>query len=210
MIIEILCCNEKIQKGGTMIGKKVFITLGLSCLLLFGCQAAHKIGPESSALTPTGYASEEVQQPSLFYDGALYLYNATGFDLPKEDGWELLGQVISVNNLEWPAEDFIGTHLNVGQEIYWKPSEPQKLYVKYDSGFALFEAEETKKEESAEYLDYVTAGIKLWTSESLELKLTNVSNETIRYGEAFAIEVLHNGVWEKLPVLLENYDLTKE
>ena len=106
MIIEILCCNEKIQKGGTMISKKVFITLGLSCLLLFGCQAAHKIELESSALTPTGYASEEVQQPSLFYDGALYLYNATGFDLPKEDGWELLGQVISVNNLEWPAGGF--------------------------------------------------------------------------------------------------------
>lgn len=116
-----------------MIGKKVFITLGLSCLLLFGCQAAHKIGPESSV-----FAS-----------------------------------------------------------------------ASYDSGFALFEAEETKKEESAEYLDYVTAGIKLWTSESLELKLTNVSNETIRYGEAFAIEVLHNGVWEKLLVLLENYEFDK-
>lgn len=76
-----------------------------------------------------------------FYDGSLYLYNATGFDLPKEYSWELLGQVVSVNNLEWPSEDFAGTHLNIGQEIYWEPSEPQKLYVKYDNGFALFEAE---------------------------------------------------------------------
>lgn len=67
---------------------------------------------------------------------------------------------------------------------------------------ALFEAEGTKKEET----DYVQAGIKLWTSDSLELKLMNVSNETISYGEAFAIEVLHDGIWEKLPVLLENYD----
>ena len=188
-----------------MISKKLFMALGLSCLLLVGCQTAQKTAPESSVLTPTGYASEEIQRLSLFYDGALYLYNATGFDLPKEESWEILGQVAFVNNLEFPTEDFYGTHLNVGQEIYWKPSEPQKLYVKYDSGFALFEAEETKKEESTEYLDYVTAGIKLWTSDSLELKLTNVSNETISYGEAFAIEVLHDGVWEKLPILLENY-----
>ncbi|WP_368379458.1 immunoglobulin-like domain-containing protein [[Clostridium] symbiosum] len=197
--------EQKMQKGGTMISKKLFMTLGLSCLLLVGCQTAHKTMPESSTLTSTGYASKEVQLISLFYDGALYLYNATGFDLPKEKSWEFLGQIAFVNNLEFPTEDFCGTHLNVGQEVYRDPKIPQKLYVKYDSGFALFEVEETKKEESTEYLDYVTAGIKLWTSDSLELKLTNVSNETISYGEAFTMEVLHDGIWEKLPVLLEDY-----
>lgn len=149
MIIGMLFCNEKVQKGGTMISKKLFMILGLSCLLLVGCQTAHKTMPESSTLTPTGYASEEVQLISAFYDGSLYLYNATGFDLPKEDGWELLGQVVSVNNLEWPAEDFIGTHLNVGQEIYWEPSEPQKLYVKYDNGFALFASDRDMAGKSA-------------------------------------------------------------
>lgn len=48
-------------------------------------------------------------------------------------------------------------------------------------------------------------GIKLWTSDSLELKLTNVSNETISYGEAFTMEVLHDATLEKLPVLSEDY-----
>ena len=119
--------------------KKIFVMFGLSCFILSGCQNSAKTALESSTLTPTGYASEEVQRISVFYDGSLY--NATGFDLPKEDRWELLGQVVSVNNLEWPSEDFAGTHLNIGQEIYWEPSEPQKLYVKYDNGFALFEAE---------------------------------------------------------------------
>ena len=42
----------------------------------------------------------EVQRISVFYDGSLYLYNATGFDLPGEDGWQFLGNVASVNNLE--------------------------------------------------------------------------------------------------------------
>ena len=114
---------------------------GLSCFILSGCQNSAETALESSTLTPTGYASEEVQRISVFYDGSLYLYNATGFDLTKEDSWEHLGQVVSVNNLEWPSEDFVGTHLNAGQEIYRDPKKPQKLYVKYDSGFALFEAE---------------------------------------------------------------------
>ena len=129
------------MKGGMIVIKKIFVMFGLSCFILSGCQNSAKTALESSTLTPTGYASEEVQRISVFYDGSLYLYNATGFDLPKEDSWELLGQVVSVNNLEWPSEDFAGTHLNIGQEIYWEPSEPQKLYVKYDNGFALFEAE---------------------------------------------------------------------
>lgn len=89
--------------------KKIFVMFGLSCFILSGCQNSAETALESSTLTPTGYASEEVQRISVFYDGSLYLYNATGFDLPKENGWE--------------------------------PSESQKLYVKYDNGFALFEAE---------------------------------------------------------------------
>ena len=117
--------------------KKVFVMFGLSCFMLSGCHISSGTSLESSTLTPTGYASEEVQRISVFYDGSLYLYSATGFDLPKEDDWELLGQVVSVNDLEWPSVDFAGTHLNIGQEIYWEPSEPQKLYVKYDNGLSL-------------------------------------------------------------------------
>ena len=124
--------------------KKVFVMFGLSCFMLSGCQISSGTSLESSTLAPTGYSSEEVQRISVFYDGSLYLYNATGFDLPKEDG-------------------------------------------------------------CTEYLDHVTAGIKLWGSDSLELKLTNVSNETISYGEAFTMEVLHDGIWEKLPVVSEDY-----
>ena len=128
--------------------KRIFMFFGLSCLLLSGCQAPAGTPSEPDTLAPTGYASEEVQRISVFYDGSLYLYNATGFDLPREDGWQFLGNVASVNNLEWPAEDFCGTHLNQGQEIYYDPEEPKKLYVKYDRGFALFEAEENAETEN--------------------------------------------------------------
>lgn len=62
-----------------------------------------------------GYASEEVPRISLFYDGSLYLYNATGFDLQQKGSWEFLGQIAFVNNLEYPTKDLNGTHLNVGE-----------------------------------------------------------------------------------------------
>lgn len=130
--------------------KRIFLFLGFFCLILTGCQTAVETRPESSALASTGYPSKEVQRISLFYDGSLYLYHATDFDLPKEENWEFLGQVSSVNDLEWPTEDLCGTHLNVGQEVYQDPADPRILYVKYDSGFALFEAEETEKPEAAD------------------------------------------------------------
>lgn len=100
-----------------MISKKLFMTLGLSCLLLVGCPTAQKTAPESSVLTPTGYASEEVQRLSLFYDGVLYLYNATGFDLPKEEKWELLGQVVFVNNLEFRPFIYTKTEMDAANPI---------------------------------------------------------------------------------------------
>ena len=133
--------------------KRIFMFFGLSCLLLLGCQTSAGTPSEPDTLAPTGYASEEIQRISVFYDGSLYLYNATGFDLPREDGWQFLGKVASVNNLEWPAEDFCGTHLELGQEIYYDSEEPKKLYVKYDSGFALFEAEEYDAEGQNDAMD---------------------------------------------------------
>lgn len=141
----------------------------------------------------------------MYTVASLYLYNATGFDFQQKGSWEYLGQIAFVNNLEYPTKDLNGTHLNIGQEVYKDPEFPQKLYVKYDSGFALFEAEKATKEETVEYLDYVHAEIRLATSDSLQLKLSNVSNETIIYGEAYTMEVFRDDSWEKLPVLPEDY-----
>ena len=150
--------------------KRLLVIFGIFGLLLAGCHTVPNAAQETNTITPTGYASEEVPRISLFYDGSLYLYNATGFDLQQKGSWEFLGQIAFVNNLEYPTKDLNGTHLNVGQEVYRDPEFPQKLYVKYDSGFALFEAEKATKEETAEYLDYVHAGIRLATSDSLQLK----------------------------------------
>ena len=59
--------------------KKLFITLGIFCLLLVGCHAVPNAAQETNMIVPTGYASEEVQRISLFYDGSLYLYKLGAF-----------------------------------------------------------------------------------------------------------------------------------
>ena len=105
--------------------KELLVILGISGLLLAGCHTVPNVAQETNTIAPTGYASEEVQRISLFYDGSLYLYNATGFDFQQKGSWEYLGQIAFVNNLEYPTKDLNGTHLNVGQEVYRDPESPQ-------------------------------------------------------------------------------------
>ena len=107
--------------------KRLLVIFGIFGLLLAGCHTVPNAAQETNTITPTGYASEEVPRISLFYDGSLYLYNATGFDLQQKGSWEFLGQIAFVNNLEYPTKDLNGTHLNVGQEVYRDPEFPQKL-----------------------------------------------------------------------------------
>lgn len=105
--------------------KRLLVIFGIFGLLLAGCHTVPNAAQETNTITPTGYASEEVQRISLFYDGSLYLYNATGFDFQQKGSWEYLGQIAFVNNLEYPTKDLNGTHLNVGQEVYRDPESPQ-------------------------------------------------------------------------------------
>lgn len=112
----------------------------LVVLLLVGvlsaCQAG---GSKDVSLTPTGYPSEEVQRITVYYNGDLYWYTSNGFDQPLEDGFEKVGEVENVDNQEYPDEEFGGTRLEAGQEIYASPEDSSKIYVKYDSGYAAFE-----------------------------------------------------------------------
>ena len=80
--------------------KELLVILGISGLLLAGCHTVPNVAQETNTIAPTGYASEEVQRISLFYDGSLYLYNATGFDFQQKGSWEYLGQIAFVNTLQ--------------------------------------------------------------------------------------------------------------
>ena len=68
--------------------------------------------------TPTGYPSGELQQPQIMYDGLLYYYFATGFDEPLPDGYECVGEVVEVDNVNIPQNDFHGARVELMQEIY--------------------------------------------------------------------------------------------
>lgn len=93
-------------------------------------------GSEEAASTPTGYSSGEVQRITVYYNGTRYWYTAKGFDHPLEDGFEKVGEVGRVDDQEYPEEEFGGTRLDTGQEIYASREDASKIYVKYDSDYA--------------------------------------------------------------------------
>ena len=96
-----------------------------------------EIGKEEPT-TPTGYPSGELQQPQIMYDGLIYYYFATGFDEPLPDGYECVGEVAEVDNVNIPQNDFQGARVELMQEIYVLPGIHDTIYVKYDSGYARF------------------------------------------------------------------------
>lgn len=49
--------------------KRLLVIFGIFVLLLAGCHTVPNAAQETNTITPTGYASEEVQRISLFYDG---------------------------------------------------------------------------------------------------------------------------------------------
>lgn len=139
-------------------------------LLLAACGSNHSPAAQSESsstvsvpLTPTGYPSDEVQRPCVYYNGRLYLYSGGGFDQPLEEGFEKAGTVTAVDNTEFPSEEFRGSRLDIGQEIYSDKSVSDKIHVKYDSGFGLFEAETGAGTVSKNTIPHINDGSADWS-----------------------------------------------
>ena len=114
----------------------LFLTI-LSVLATAGCSK------DNGELTPTGYASEEVQRPQIMYNGRLYLYTAKGFDGPLPEGCEYVGEVSGVDNKHEPESDYWGSRVETGQKIY-ASKDSNVIYVEYESGYAEFAVSETE------------------------------------------------------------------
>lgn len=124
------------------------IALILACILGFiGYQKANEIHNEDPT-TPTGHPSGELQQPQIMYDGLIYYYFATGFDELLPAGYECVGEVAEVDNVNIPQNDFHGARVDLMQEIYVLPGIHDTIYVKYDSGYARFSLKQQTAPES--------------------------------------------------------------
>jgi len=116
--------------------KLIALVLALVCVLgLVGCTSQIK---NSTPEIETGYPSGEIQQPQIMYNGQVYFYFATGFDEPLPDGYELVGSISAVDNINEPTEDFYGARVESGQEIYASEANTETVYVKYEKGYAQF------------------------------------------------------------------------
>ena len=113
--------------------KKSILLLLLSIMLLSAC-TPHNTG----SLQSTGYPSGELQQPQIMLNGKIYYYTASGFDLPLPEGYTVAGEILSVDSVNPPAENFHGGRVEVGQKVYISSPATDSVYLQYDSGYALF------------------------------------------------------------------------
>ena len=138
--------------------KLIALILVLACMLaLVGCSQ------NDDPTTPTGYPTGKIQQPQIMYNGQVYYYFATGFDEPLPDGYELVGSISTVDNDNEPTEDFHGSRVEVGQEVYASASNAETVYVKYEKGYAQFSIRSSdiavkQTEETTEDLSEIPGG----------------------------------------------------
>ncbi len=97
------------------------IVLGIS-----GC--TQQIDEKESSMAPTGYPEGEIQREYVYYDDTLYVYSdSCRASLPEN--CELAGEVLIVDNMNLPQEDFAAARLAVGDEVY-TVTDQELLYVK--------------------------------------------------------------------------------
>ena len=75
-------------------------------------------GQEQQALTPTGYASGEIQFSCVMVNGQLYRFDTNGWDQKIPDGYVEIGQVESEIITEYPGENLQASRVEVGSVIY--------------------------------------------------------------------------------------------
>lgn len=110
------------------------VTFLVLCLLP-GCQKKF-----SDNASPTGHASNEIDQPQIMYKDCIFYYWATGFDEKLPDSYVCVGSIEKVDNENPPSENFAGSRVDVGQKIYADDKVSDTVYVEYENGYARFSA----------------------------------------------------------------------
>ena len=118
----------------------LIVTLLLICLLP-ACQKK-----SDNNTTPTGYPSNEIDQPQIMYNDTIFYYWATGFDEELPNNYIYVGTVEEVDNETPPSENFVGSRIDVGQKIYADDKKSDTIYVEYENGYARFSLSSTQKE----------------------------------------------------------------
>ncbi|MBQ7922118.1 MAG: M56 family metallopeptidase [Clostridia bacterium] len=93
----------------------------------------------------TGYPTGEIQQPQIMLNGQIYFYSATGFDEPLPAGFDYVGSITGIDNINGPQEDFQGARVELKQEIYADKNNTDIVYLKYENGFAKYEVRGIKR-----------------------------------------------------------------
>ena len=121
----------------------IFVLILCSSLLLTACQNSPVTDHEQQASDATGYPSNEIQQPQVMYQNQIYYYRATGFDETLPSGYVCVGSVNHVDNISAPMENFCGSRVEIGQKIFAAESDPETIYIQYETGYSKFSIKES-------------------------------------------------------------------
>lgn len=116
--------------------KKTYIFALFAFLLPCSLSACQTRNPNETA--PTGYVSDEIDQPQMMYNDTIFYYWATGFDGELPDDYLYVGEVESIDNKEQPSKNYSGSRLEAGQKIYANDKTPGIIYIEYENGYACF------------------------------------------------------------------------
>ncbi|MCM1466886.1 MAG: hypothetical protein NC086_01965 [Alistipes sp.] len=92
---------------------------------------------ENRIQNPTGYPSDELDQPQIMYNDTVYYYYATGIDKEIPDDFSEVGSIKACDNENIPGENFTGARVEIGKRVY-ASEEEEYLYIEFDSGYAKF------------------------------------------------------------------------
>ncbi len=96
---------------------------------------------DENSMTPTGYASGEIQIPMLFFDGHLWLLSGWSDRDPNalrsvqslSDTYTLVGQIREENAKKVPETEMAAAHIEVGEDVYLSAKDDTRgehLYVR--------------------------------------------------------------------------------
>ncbi len=109
--------------------RKIVFLLIIGIIFTTGCAAKstanNGTGTKQTTESPTGYPTGELQQEYLFYNGTLYVSsdkvspaNSEEDVLALYEGYESVGEIKTISNVDYPDSEFEGSHFSNGDKIY--------------------------------------------------------------------------------------------
>lgn len=121
-----LSCQTNIKRNISYL-----LNLILLAFIITACSTNH------TPTTETGYPCGEIQQAQIMYDNKIY-YTQADPRLTLPYGYECVGSVELIDNLNTPDTNFEASRLKIGDIVFFNEAIPDTLYIQIKDKFYRF------------------------------------------------------------------------